>query len=96
MAGGENKERRTLRDHVIPGAHCQISSITSPLVTVNNFELKPMLICMVQQSYFSGTTKEDLNLHPSIFLEICYILKNNGASSDTICLRLSSFSLKDK
>jgi len=39
---------------------------------------------------------EDLNLHPSVFLEMCNTLKLNGVSIDVIRLRLFPFSLKDK
>jgi len=39
---------------------------------------------------------EDPNLHLSVFLEVCDALKINGASTDAICLRLFSFSLRDK
>jgi len=39
---------------------------------------------------------EDLNLHLSVFLEVCDTLKINGASTDAIRLRLFPFSLKDK
>jgi len=47
MAGGEEAQRRTLRDYVTPGAHSQTPGITIPLVAANNFELKPTLIFMV-------------------------------------------------
>jgi len=62
----------------------------------NNFELKPTLISMVQQSQFGGTPLEDLKLHLSMFLEGCDTLKLNGVSSDAIRLRLFPFSLRDK
>ena len=39
---------------------------------------------------------EDPNPQLSIFLEVCDTLMINGASTDAICLRLFSFSLKDK
>jgi len=39
---------------------------------------------------------EDSNLHPSVFLEVCDMLKLNGVSSDAIRLRLFPFSLRDK
>ena len=39
---------------------------------------------------------EDLNLHLSVFLEMCDMLKLNGVSSDAIRLCLFPFSLRDK
>jgi len=47
MAGGEEAQRRTLRDYVTPGAPSQISGITISHVVANNFELKAALISMV-------------------------------------------------
>jgi len=50
MAGGEEAQRRTLRDYVTPGAHSETPGITIPPVAAHNFELKPALISIVQQS----------------------------------------------
>ena len=96
MAGGGEEQRRTLRDFVTPGVHSQTPGIAVPSVAAHNFELKPALISMVQQSQFGGSPMEDPNLHLSIFLEVCDTLKVNGVSSDAICLRLFPFSLRDK
>jgi len=62
----------------------------------NNFELKPTLISMVQQCQFGGTLLVDPDLHLSVFLEVCDIVKLNGVSTDAIWLRLFPFSLGDK
>jgi len=72
------------------------SSIAHHAVDANNFELKLVLISMVQQSHFGGTPLEDPNLHLSVCLEVCNTLKLNGVSSDVIRLRLFPFSLRDK
>jgi len=96
MVGGEEAQRVTLWDYVTPGAHSQTPSITIPPMVANNFELKPALISMVQQSQFGGTHLEDPNLHLSVFLEVCNTLKINGASGDAICLCLFPFSLRHK
>jgi len=42
------EERRTLRDFITPGVQGIDSSIAQPAVDVNNFELKPAFISMVQ------------------------------------------------
>ena len=39
---------------------------------------------------------EDPNLHLSVFLKVCDMLKINGAFTDAIRLRLFPFSLRDK
>jgi len=96
MAGGEEAQRRTLRNYVTLGVHSQTPGITIPPVAAHNFELKPVLISKVQQSQFGGSPMEDPNLHLSIFLEVCDTLKINGASTDAIRLRLFPFSLRDK
>ena len=62
----------------------------------HNFELKSALISMVQQYQFRGTSLGDPNLHRSVFLEVCDVLKLNGVSTDAIRLLLFPFSLRDK
>jgi len=69
------EERRTLHDFVTPGVQGIASSIARPAVDANNFELKSAFISMVQQSQFGGTPLEDLNLHLSVFFEVCDTLK---------------------
>ena len=54
MAGGDGNQRRTLMDFVTPGVQDIASSIACINVDANNFELKPALISMVQQSQFGG------------------------------------------
>lgn len=93
MAG---EERRTLCDFITPGVQGIASSIARPTMDANNFELKPTLISMEQQSQLGGTCLEDSNLHLLVFLEVCDALKLNEVSSDAIWLRLFRFSLRDK
>jgi len=95
MAGGEEAKRRTLRDYVTLGVHIQTPGITIPPVVAHNFELKPALISMVQQSQFGGSPMEDPTLHLSVFLEVCDTLKINGVYTNAIRLRLFPFSLRD-
>ncbi|KAJ9183766.1 hypothetical protein P3X46_007577 [Hevea brasiliensis] len=71
-------------------------SITRPRVEANNFELKPALCQMVQQSQFGGNPSESPHVHLANFLEISDMLKINGVSDDAIRLRLFPFSLKDR
>jgi len=47
MAGGEDDQRRTLRDFITPGVQGIPSNIARPTVDANNFELKSALISMV-------------------------------------------------
>jgi len=96
MAGGGGDQIRTLRDFVTPGVQGIATSITRPTIDANNFELIPALILMVQQSQFGRTPLEDPNLHLSVFLEVCDMLKLNGVSANANLLRLFPFSLRDK
>ena len=58
--------------------HCG-SSILTPNVNANNFELKPQLITLVQNNCsYGGGPLEDPNQHLSTFLRICDTVKTNG------------------
>jgi hypothetical protein len=61
-----------------------------------NFELKPALINMVQQSLLCGKASEDANAHLQHFLEIYNTFTIRGMTQDAICLRLFPFSLLGK
>jgi len=96
MASRRGDQRKTLRKFVTLWVQDITSSIARLNVEVNNFDLKPTLILMMQESQFGGTLMKDPNLHLSVFLEVCNTLKLNGVLSDYIGLRLFSFSLRDK
>jgi hypothetical protein len=68
---------------------------TSPIVTVGNaaFELKPVLINMVQASQFCGKAHEDANKHLQHFLEIFSTFTIKDVPSDAVLLCLFPFSL---
>jgi hypothetical protein len=68
---------------------------TGPTTTVGdgNFELKLVLINMVQANPFSGKPNEDANAHLQHFLEVCRTFTICGITDDAIRLRLLSFSL---
>ncbi|KAF5458895.1 hypothetical protein F2P56_022888 [Juglans regia] len=97
MADGQHDvQSRTLKDYVCPVVNDNYSSIRCQTINANNFELKPALIRMVQQTQFSGSPLDDPNIHFTIVLEICDTVKINGVTDDTIRLRLFPFSLRDK
>jgi hypothetical protein len=57
------------------------------------FELKPVLINMVQVSQFYGKAHEDASAHLQHFLEICSTFTIKDVPRDAILLRLFPFSL---
>ncbi|KAL5574228.1 hypothetical protein UlMin_023825 [Ulmus minor] len=86
---------RALKDYSIPNV--SISSIQRPPIQANNFEIKPAIIQMIQNSVqFGGLPNDDPNLHIANFLEICDTFKHNGVTDDAVRLRLFPFSLNSK
>ncbi|XP_073154031.1 uncharacterized protein [Henckelia pumila] len=72
-------------------------SIIRPAFRANQFEIKPAIIQMIQNSVqFGGTSIHDPNAHIANFLKICDTFKHRGVSDDAIRLRLFPFSLRDK
>ena len=71
-AMAEQNERRTLRDYIVLSLTGANSRIIAPTIQVNNFELKPGIIQMVQYTCQFGRFSHDgPNEHISSFLEIC-------------------------
>ena len=65
---GQNGQR-TMRDYVSPNVQSDQNLIVRPTVTTNNFEIKPAMIQMIQNSQFSGLPHEDPIGHMNRFLE---------------------------
>lgn len=81
----ENKENaKALRDYAMPTTDVAHNSIRRPTVNANNFEIKSVLIHMVQQDQFGSGAIDDPNAHLANFLEICDTVKMNGVSEDAI------------
>ena len=95
--GNNNDAERTMYDYAKPSLDGTRTCITRPTITANNFEIKPNIIQIVQQSVpFRGLPDENPNAHISSFLEICDTFKINGITDDVIHLRLFHFSLRDR
>jgi hypothetical protein len=86
---------KSIRDFFTPSA---ANVATGPNVINGdaNFELKPVLITMVQASPFCGKAHKDANAHLQHFLEICSTFTINGVGQEAIHLRLFPFSLLGK
>ncbi|KAJ9177189.1 hypothetical protein P3X46_012429 [Hevea brasiliensis] len=73
-----NNNNRSMKNHAYPNIGDFMPSIRRPRVEANNFELKPALCQMVQQSQFGGNPSESPHVHLAHFLEISDMLKING------------------
>jgi len=60
------------------------STIVNPAVEVNNFELRPALISLVERDQFGGHPSKKPNMHLCNFLAKCDTVKLNGVSTDAI------------
>ena len=69
--------------------------VRQPPMEANNFELKSVLITMVQQHQFTGHPFEDPNEHLGRFMRMANTIKLNGVRPDVIKLQLFPFSLRD-
>ncbi|XP_073120982.1 uncharacterized protein [Henckelia pumila] len=84
-------------DSALPSIENARPSIIRPTIAANQFEIKPAIIQMVQNTVqFGGMTIDDPYAHLTNFLEICDTFKMQGVSDDAIRLRLFPFSLRDK
>ncbi|XP_075477888.1 uncharacterized protein LOC142518914 [Primulina tabacum] len=84
-------------DYAQPSLDGARPSIVRPVIRANQFEIKPAIIQMIQNTVqFGGSALDDPNSHIADFLEICDTFKFNGVSDDAVRLRLFPFSLRDK
>ncbi|PKI74310.1 hypothetical protein CRG98_005286 [Punica granatum] len=92
-----DQDERPMDEFIAPRVLANKSSIQPPAIQANNFEIKPSVMQMIQNSVMSGgAPTEDPHKHMHWFVNICYTFKHNGISDDAIRLRLFLFSLKDK
>ncbi|GKU88727.1 hypothetical protein SLEP1_g2957 [Rubroshorea leprosula] len=97
MAEEGQNNARTLGSYATPSLEGIASSIRRPAIQANNFEIKPAIIQMIQQTVqFSGLPNENPYAHIASFLEICDTFKANGVSNESVRLTLFPFSLHDK
>ena len=74
----EEQRLRLLRDCAMPNESGAQTNIARSAINANNFEIKPSLIQMVQQSQFGGNTTEDPNTYLDNFMDLCGTIKING------------------
>jgi hypothetical protein len=80
------------------GELCTPDIIDLPILNLEEigrpFEIKTSTIRMVQHSPFTG--KEDPNLHPQAFIQLCQTFNMDGVTEDQMRARLFPFSLLGK
>ena len=84
-----------LHDLRMPKSQCYITGPVWPTIEVENFELKPGLIALVQQQQFGGLPTEDPYEHLHRVMEYSDTVKYHGVPQDAIMWRLFTFSLRD-
>ena len=67
----EKQRPRPLKDYALPNESRAQTSIARLEINANNFEIKSLLIQMVQQSQFGGNAMEDPNTHLANFMDLC-------------------------
>ena len=75
------KEQNTMEDLWKSFIQDKYLVVRQPAIDVNDFELKPALIRMVQQNQFTGHPTENPNEHLGRFLRIDNSIKLNGVRS---------------
>jgi hypothetical protein len=86
---------KSIRDFSTPSA-ANVATGSNVINGDANFELKPVLITMVQANPFCGKSHEDANAHLQYFLEICSTFTIKGVSQEAIRFCLFPFSLLEK
>ncbi|XP_073275413.1 uncharacterized protein [Primulina huaijiensis] len=87
----------TMLEYAQPSLDGARPSIVRPTVKANQFEIKPAIIQMIQNTVqFGGNALDDPNTHIADFLEICDTFKFNRVSDDPVILHLFPFSLREK
>ncbi|RDY03927.1 hypothetical protein CR513_12420, partial [Mucuna pruriens] len=93
---GKDSLERTLQDYFIPTIEVTDNTY-HPLVETSSFELKPTLICTIQNAgQFRGLPTEDFLAQLKKFLYFANLVRINNVPIDVIRLRLLPFSLVDK
>ena len=84
-----------MEDFWRPVIRDEYSTVRQLAIEANNFELKPILITMVQQHQYIGHLSEDPSEHMRRFMRMENTVKLNGVRPEVIKLQLFPFSLRD-
>ena len=84
-----------LDEFVLPQTVVQTAIRRQP-IQANNFELKSVIVQMLQNILFHRLPHENPNMHLTNFLEVCDTIKYNGVTEEALRLRLFPLSLGDR
>jgi hypothetical protein len=90
MAENENPEQDTwaLKDFALPQVTGIRLVIKKPRIEANNFEIKPVILQIIQTSvHFYGLPSDDPNVYIASFLKIHDMFKHNSITDNVIRLR---------
>jgi hypothetical protein len=79
-----------------PNAQFIASSITSPKIKADSFEVSLGLLNLIAKGQFGGSASEDASMHFHDFCEICDMQKFKNVENDIVKLKLFPFSLREK
>ena len=89
MAANAGEEDISMEEFLAREEITYSSSIRLPDITARNFEVKPVMIQMLQLiGTFNGTKIEDPVEHLTRFVQMCGNFKHQGVSTDALRLRL--------
>ena len=88
---------RVIKDYAMLAPQVIHPEIVRPEVEVANFELKPVMLKILQTvGQFNGLPSEDPHLYLKLFVEVNDAFKIIGASHDALRLRLFPYFLRDR
>lgn len=97
MVDQHMEENKALMNNLICSINGAISSIRRPVIQAHNFEIKSVIIQMIQWTVQLGwVSQEDPNVLVANLLKICDTFKDNRLIDDVVRLKPFSFLLKDK
>ncbi|XP_020203779.1 uncharacterized protein LOC109789275 [Cajanus cajan] len=92
----EERPRITLGDHANATSTTHFSSIATLAIAATNFEMKPILLNLIQNNQFVGLDHEDPYLHLHTFIKLCGIVNIHQVPENVIQMKLFPFSLLGK
>jgi hypothetical protein len=85
---------KKLGDFATPNHDYLCAHITQRVVDVENYEIKPHILTLVQQNHFGGS--EDACMHLNTFTKTCDMMLIKDVNPNVVYMRLFPFHLEEK